>query len=508
MWLSEHALLLQIQKPFSTMSYIKLSFAFFFIASAALAQEIVSSHGMKKPNSRGFNVFFNDADSLLNVLFIEKKEITSLKYNKSKDRVAQKVFETEKRRKYKEHLGHVLNNNGNLNMYFTNSRKRGLMLAVLDTQNDTFTYQDMDIDFDRQSYLYSVAHDNKFYILTIDTQVNLILHEIDGTNHGFTKFPVSELKYKTSPTDQEGFISKALKTGFNGSVGDSKLVALEENLPNSIELVSNESKLIKRDDKLFIIVDLDDTRTDVLEISLENKKLAVRSFDQPLERFEDLGGIKSNSYLHENKIYQVAVSNDQLVLDIKNYDTAESIKSFEVNRDDKDIPFKNTPIIQLGGAYEDYRELDRTRQLLRKMSNSFPGVAVYRYNDQLEITVGGSKEVQNAGVGFGMAFGAMGGAMSVGGVNVDIGFQPFYNPYFMSYDMGVKSKSTFIVGLFNNDINHMIGDIPGNIWDRLETFTEDLNPYMENIIPREDHILYSYYDKKAREYKLVRFDRQ
>ena len=461
---------------------------------------------MKKPNSRGFNVFFHDADSLLNVLFIEKREITRLQYNKSKDRVAQKVLETEKRRKYKEHLGHVLDDNGNLNMYFTNSRKRGLLLAVLDTQNNTFIYQDLDIDFDKQSYLYSVAHDNKFYVLTIDTQVNLILHEIDGINHDFTKFPVSELRYKTSPTDQEGFISKALKRGFNGSVGDSKLVALEENLPNSIELVSNESKVIKRNERLFIMVDLDDTRTDVLEISLVNKKLALRSFDQPLEQFEDLGGIKSNSYLHEDRIYQVAVSIDKLVLDIKNYGTGASIKSFEVNRDDEDISFKNTPIIQLGGAYEDYRELDKTRQLLRKMSNSFPGVAVYRYNEQLEITVGGSKEMPNYGMGGMLMGGVSMGTVNMGGVSVDLGFQPFYNPYFMSYDTGVRSKSTFIIGLFNNDINHMIGEVSDNIWDKLENYTEDLNPYMENIIPHDGYLLYSYYNKKDKQYKLVKFD--
>jgi hypothetical protein len=445
---------------------------------------------------------YQSNDSLLHTLFIDKKSLIKLDYDIYLQVSKETEIELPKRRKFSEVIGQAVTDKDLVHIYHANRRKNEFAILEINPQSNTAELLEIDLVLKKQTFLHGLTYKSQFYILSIDLDAQLILYEFKGTEYTSSSFDASHLKYAPDEMAYTYLINKALKSGSQGSIGVSQLEILEENLPNSIELVSTEGKLIQRDDKLYLIVDLDDRRTDVIEISLTDKTMNITSFDQPYEDFDLTGTVKSNSYLHEDKLYQVMVSQDKMIMSIKDFASKQEIKRFEVYRNDEEISFSNTVITQLGGAYEDYRELSKTKQLLRKMVHSFPGISVHKLDNQLEITVGGSKEVQGD-IGSALILGALSGAVIAGGGGsyMEIG----YNPYFNSYVSGINSKSVYIIGLFNEDLNHMIGEVRTNIWDNIDGFANYLDPYQEDITLYKGDIYYSYYNRDSSTYHLVRF---
>ncbi|MGB5983256.1 MAG: hypothetical protein WBG46_14035 [Nonlabens sp.] len=464
-------------------------------------QEIVSSYSIDKIHRNALPLHYIDNDSLLHSLFLERKELFLFNHDENLQITDHENYEIPKRG-HDNVIGHVFTKDNQVQVFYANNRYNKFEILDIDPMSRNSVIQEVDLKLKKQTFLHGFSYNNHFYFLTIDFNANFVLFEFDGASYTVSSFPASQLKYKESKTARSFFVNEALKSGSQSQTGNATVEILEENLPNSIEQVSTPSKIVKRGDKLFIIVDLDYQRTDIYEISLADKSMRVNSYDQPFSDFDNDSSVKSNSYLHEDKVYQVMVSKEQLVWSVKDYDSKKELKKFTVQRDDDDIPFANTPITQLGGAYDNYRELEKTKQLLRKMSNSVPGISVHRIDGQLEVTIGASKEVMNAGLMIvsGIAAGAAGTVGNGNNFYVDM----TYNPFFTSYYSDVNSKSVYVIGLFNDDINHMIGEISNNAWDKIESYVEDKEPYQEDIFEYRGKIYYSYYNREADQYILIR----
>lgn len=466
------------------------------------AQEVVSTYEIKeKVRNRVQSIQYQSNDSLFHTLLIDKKSLIKLDYDQDLQVTGEHLIEIPKRREYSHTVGQVVTENDLVQIYYANDRNNKFAILEINPQSNTAELREVDLKLKRQTFLHGFTNRSRFYVLSLDLDNNLLLYEFNGTQFTSSSFNVANLEYKNDSRSYTYSIATALKSGLEGSIGDSQLAILEENLPNSIELVASEAKFIKRGERIYISIDLDDKRTDVLEISLIDKTIHIESYNYPQENFDFTDNVKSNSYLHENKLYQLIVSKEAMNLSVTDLATKKEIKRLEVQRDDDLIPFANTPIIQLGGAYDNYRELSSSKKFLRKMVNSFPGISVHRIGNQLEITIGGSKETQgDIGVAILSAV-AVGAVMSSGNADVFVG----YNPFFDSYVSDSNSKSVYVVGLFNDDFNHMIGDISYNVWDNINYFTEPLNPKHENITLYKGAIYYSYYDSGDDNYYLVRF---
>jgi hypothetical protein len=182
------------------------------------------------------------------------------------------------------------------------------------------------------------------------------------------------------------------------------------------------------------------------------------------------------------------------------------IKEYSITKEDS-ITFKNSPIIQEGGVNflgipdkDRIREMEKTTKYLRKISNSDLGISAYKVNDQYNIILGGIKKTTQ-GSGYVSGFGAGIPIASYGAISIS------FNPTFYGYGGYTSTKSTYINCLFNEDFEHQQGEIPKNVYDKVEEFESTLKkPLAKNIFLHKGNIHFGFFDKKDRIYKLYRFE--
>ncbi len=470
-----------------------------------LALVATLSYGQKELSSIAFTPERNASDALIikstgaapQLLVTNKKEIQRFKYNNELTLAARQDFEAPKS-KYSLLAGYEIQQDGTVHLYYSNTRKNKFCMVTLPVEGKKSRIEELDFRLKKETYLHAISHNNKFYILSIDFKSVLKLSEFDAGKETTTEYPLAKIEFEKSRDGSRNYLHQVVKTGGSNAVGTSLVELVDGQSPNSIETASKNNKLYVDNNIMRLVVDRDKERTQVIEISLTNKSLDLKTFEQPMDLMDTSSRIDSNSYLYDDKLFQVLVSKQQLALTVRDYNTGELLKTIELFKD-QDITIANSPIIQEGGDFESYRELEKTSQLLRKMTAATPGVPVYEKNGIYEITLGGSQEIATGGP---MMAGGFGFGGAIGGIIV----AATINPTFGAYNSYTRTKSTYFISLFDQEFNHVAGQVVPNVFDQIRDYTEDKNATIETLERYQGNFIYGYYDKNENQYKLVQFD--
>jgi len=187
---------------------------------------------------------------------------------------------------------------------------------------------------------------------------------------------------------------------------------------------------------------------------------------------------KTNSFLKDNSLYQLAVTVDELKYQVIDVETKEILHQLQVGR--------------RGGEFNKRRELDKTSQFLRKISNGNAGLAVYEKDDLTIVTLGSAIKIRGNYAGLGI----MGGGFVAGAIT---GLANLYFSY-------TRTKSVRLSCLFNTNYQHVEGEVPVNVFDKITTYTDDIQ-YINapHLFHHKDNYIYRHYDKETHAYKLVKF---
>ncbi|MFD2563844.1 hypothetical protein [Aquimarina rubra] len=414
--------------------------------------------------------------------------------------------------KYKYILGYNVVGN-TYSIFFSDSwsTKFGVQTFDFDTKTAKNTFLDFKIKGEK--YVESVVYNNKIYLITItkrSSDLNIYTFDKQFTP---TKNTVSlkELEYPNPGSRNHTITAYYLMLSDAGGMSRSviDIEKIEGSNPNVIETTSKENKLYQFSNQLVFSFDYNHKKTQLCFIDLETFEAVVKSYDKPSKTEE--GYRKSNSYIFDNKLFQIASSNQKMKFTVLDLETEKIIKEYKVTKEDT-IRFKNSPIIQEGGGIlpgfseNRVREMEKTSKYLRKISSSDLGISVYKVDNEYNIVLGGTKEITTsngyAGMnGFSGGFG-MGGTVG-GSTGVWIGF----NPTFYNYGSYTTTKSTYINCLFDNNFNHIQGDIQKNGYDRLFEFEDnlDIKTKAVNIFLHKDRLHYGFFDPKKRTYELYSF---
>ena len=176
----------------------------------------------------------------------------------------------------------------------------------------------------------------------------------------------------------------------------------------------------------------------------------------------------------------------------------KSFKAYDVrattpNPLNEEIAWKNTPIVQEGSYYhKGPRELARTRQLIRKMVRGHAVLMASREDSaRVGITIGAWQQMSSGGPGFGV-----GTMMMAGSVPVFVSTGVFFR------NNSVRS-SRFKVLLDSTSLEHVPGEITGDIGDMIERYTDGISipPEGENLFVNAGAFVYAYYNRD--EHKLM-----
>ncbi len=414
-------------------------------------------------------------------------------------------------------------------LFFSNLEFNKLATLKIDKSDYVVEKEIKKFSIPKEKVVQSIAQDNKFYIITVkkySSEVNI--HEfkadLNFTSHKVT-FP--EIGKKNVDTDKTIRVSRLLlgsrfkhiREALSTKKKETKLPIQKINKenPNSIAVVSDPSKLYSVKNGMIFTFDNDPDFTQIIKLNTLSYKLDTLKLAKPKLGQE---ARSHNSYIYDDKIMQVSVNLEHFLLDIKNLNSGKSIVKYGLNSNDS-IYFKNSPIILDGGLHaftvNKHKEFEKTSKFLRILSNSNVGVSLYQLaGGRFQMKVGSSKEKTHTDavsiVSFGGPVGSVfGGALAVG-----------FNASLNVYSSVKYSKSTYFNAYLNNELEHIKGDMPRDLFEEIKEFEnklegvirkEDNSFYfgditytaLKNVFKENEKFYYCYLDSKNHNYHIVEF---
>ncbi len=403
--------------------------------------------------------------------------------------------------RYDEIIGHTIKGK-EITLFLKSSNNKKFGSILFDFENSKTKETKFDFKLRKENFVQTYSKDERFYLITSQKRTSDI--------HVYTFENGKKVSKKTLSFADKNIINSGSKEAtlhdlMNTSVGigsNIKVIKIDEHTPNSIEATGDASKLYTRDGSFLLTFDKNKKITYLIEVFLPDLSASFSQVEKPQLSENDFYD-KSNSFVYEDKIFQIIASNSQMKFSAKDLKSKKELKAITLNKEE-DILFKNTPIIQEGGVYnkDRVREMEKTSKFLRKISADKIGLAVKPTNSGYQITMGGTKEL-NAGGGA-MMMPGFGGAVPVASFGA---MSMSFNPTFFAYNSYTSTKSTRIESLFDNNFSHVSGEIEENAFDKIKTFAdEQKNKKAENVFKYKNGYLYGNYNSKENVYELTYFE--
>ncbi|MDN3491745.1 hypothetical protein [Winogradskyella bathintestinalis] len=379
-------------------------------------------------------------------------------------------------------------------LFFKNDNETKYSALTLNFETSVAQFSDkMEISLKSEKVIATFEYNSKIHVLTtLRKSSKLKIYQLEN----FEKFTAETFDFSNIDFVTFRGFDTSLNEILKGPNADPRAAMINHGEPTSLEMVTPYNKIYLNKDKLILTNDVDDLFTNVISINLETKGKSYHKFPKPSFEKRDRGS-KSNSYVLDHYLFNMYVSKEKLDFSVYDMTTKALVKNIVIS--DKDsIAFKNSPIILEGGDFQSYRELDRTKQFMRKVSNSNPGISVYKKNGIYVVTLGCSETTTTSAFAVFYAGGAVGGILV--GITSSI-----LTTSFLTY---TKTKSTRIECLFDNNLNSIEGTIPDNDFNIINAYTEskpDVNFEFESILKIDNKYVLGYFDKNAEAYKYIRF---
>ncbi len=459
----------------------------------------------------------NNEKQDISLFLLDNSEIKGLKINTS--HALTDSFTTEKPdKKYKELLGHSTNNEGN-HLFFTNEKKKEFYVKTISISNKKGTGKPVPLKLKKEKFLETISYKNKFYLLSIIKKTSRIkIYVFEGNSLARTEqLDFSEYQFSnTGYTSLYGILLDESNTPVQLNL---KIHKIDNSNPNPLDLTTKENKLYYNDNKIVITLDNNLENTKVITISLEDFSSKVEFYDQITIESKNSNRVKSNSYLFSDHLYQIKGSKEKLCFRILDIENGFIIKTYCV-KENENIDFRNTPLIQEGGTVffmqDSEKELTKTKQVLRKIAAGDIGITAMLSGNNVELTIGGYKEVTRSGGAPGMMMNSPGMMMSSPGIAVSIpngtvtpSLTYHYNPTMYGYNTYTDTRAVYFKSLFDRaGFNHVSGEVSESVYDKIKNYEEDNDEGMssETIFKVDDYYVFGYYKKWDKKYYLVKFE--
>ena len=442
----------------------------------------------------------NQKNDHISLFFMNTKQVYGYLLNDDFN-VIKKLSSEDRRRKYNTIIGYSVKDSLNYNLYLTNNNNNKFASINFSFDTGNSVLSEFNLQSPKEKFVQTVTIKNSCYLIAILSESSVFkIYKLDGVNAPKPYSIDLKNEFFLGRDNDKASLYSLFKIKSNGTYVEIETNKIEEDVPNSIEVVSEEKKLYVRDNKIVFTFDNNRDVTQILTINPVDYSYSIESIPKPLLKVKSHQK-KSNSFISEDKIFTIASTNDSLALRIQDFKSRALLKELTVSKEDS-ITFKNTPIIQEGGVYDNYRELESSQKFLRKLTSADLGVSVYMQNDEYLITIGSKKEIKTGGGGMMMPMGGFGGfpIASFGSVNV------FFNPTYFAYNSYFNTKSVHIKSLFDLNFNHIKGTVEDNFFDKIENHSEpESSSEGKTIFKYKDYFVLGNYIPKTRTYTLKRF---
>lgn len=380
--------------------------------------------------------------------------------------------------------------NGHIYLFLNNGMKPGLHSWAFQLHDRSLTEHTIPFAIKDEKIVQRLSSNNYFFYFTVSKKSSeFVIYKFNDETQ------LDTLRYQISPA-----LMLAIRRKSNQFFGTPPVNIEKTDMEGEcdINLAQCPNKIYVRNDTLYLLINNNNALTSIVSFDLKTNQLDQRFIHHDQEGDYPLIQVY-NSFLMRDKLYYAAASESNLLIQVVDFYSGKIEKEFKA-AGEEEIAFKNTSITQEGGAFNNTRELGKTRQLLRKMANG--NIVITATPDDLhnrvEILVGSYKEIKNnSGGGMWIAGGGMIGA------GISMAFIPTGG---FTRDSWTKS-ARFKMLLDAKTFEHFDGEIPPSINDRIKDYTRLIRipGEGENLFVINGQYCYAYYDKELRELNLVQF---
>ncbi|MBZ4035649.1 hypothetical protein K6T82_12785 [Flavobacterium sp. 17A] len=460
---------------------MKQIFLFFFLlfSTVLLSQTVLTSYPVDFKNKKEQSAILNAENSVTHEIFAfiaTPDSLSILKYN-SAIFLKEKITTSRKFVEDKSLIGYSFSEDGNPTLYWFSAVEKSIVLIKYYLENNTNRALKFQIPLDEKSLLTYYQKDNNFYILMKDRKKQ-------GLTVFIFKNGIAEEKF----LDFSPFVFRDRKTqqkSFNQILMENPIEKMDAGEYNPLFKVSAKSKLYTLPNRLILTLDQSLRKTQLFDINLENLEIKEKTFLQPVPQKNPK---RTNSYYHENKLYQICVNSDQLLFDIKDYESGESVKTFSVSKKDT-IQFKNSPLLlQINDRKP--KELKNTAKFLQSLSSTDVGISVFKNRQNLFFTLGGT--------------GIESKSISINPFSLmDDFYGDFASPNYYNLD---TYYSVFFESVWTKKLETTNQNQEPLAADKIYSFINSRKEvFLPNILKLNHYSILGYYDLYSKEYVLRKF---
>lgn len=362
----------------------KLLLFFLLIYNSLLfGQTVLNSYPLDFKRSDPNNQILNVEDTTTNDVFVfatNTQNITILKYNsalflKNDFTVPRTNLED------KSIIGYSFSEDGNPTLYWATEDYRSIFVIKYYLENKTYKVLSFKFPYLSQYIVTTFQKNNLFYILSKEVaQPELIVYAFKNGTVEEKPFDFSDFTFQNRKTQV---------LTFNQVIAENPIEKMESDDYNPLDKSAKKSKIYMQNEHLILTLDHNQKNTQVFDINLENNDIKEKNFPQSVIQSPKKS---SNSFFYNDKLYQINASEADIIFDIKDYNSGETIKSFKASKNDT-IRFKSSPLLTQRENQKP-TEIKKTSKFLQRLSFLDTGISVFKNNQNTLITLGGVPKME------------------------------------------------------------------------------------------------------------------
>jgi hypothetical protein len=430
---------------------------------------------LNKPLENG--QILNIEDVKTNDIYVfaaDDKYINILKYNKYLF-LTNQYTDSIKSAENRSIIGHSISDDGNPILYWATENLRNIRIIKYYLGTKASKALNFDLPLNNEYIITSFQKNNAFYILSKETsKQHLLLYEFNNGNCEVKMFDLSSIPFQND---------NGQKLAFSTVIRYFPIEKMDTDNFNTLDKTSSKSKMYVLDGHILLTFDYSLKKTQVLNLNLETLDVTEKNFDQPVSKKPSK---TSNSFFYENKLLQIEVNNEELLLDIKDFDSGTTLKSVAVSKNDT-IRFKNSPLY-LQISDKNPQEIKTTGKFLKQLSGLNAGISAFKNMKNTFISLGGFAEYEVSNYSYGQN-NFFGDFNDLGG----------YSQY--------TSKLVFFDSMLNPDLEFVSNKQTGPLAiDNLFYYLSiNKSISLQNILKLKDYYILGYYDQNSKQYIMRKF---
>ena len=420
--------------------------------------------------------FVDDKTNEIYTFIADKETVTGIKFNSAV--FISDTLSASKPFNYHNIIGYSFSKNNTPVLHWITEDNKKIKSIEYNFSLAPKNYSATEITIADESIVLSFSNKGVFYLLTDNNKNDFKLYEF-GSENSNTTLQLGAFDFSNSKNE---------KIKISQVFNENPLVRIESDFYNPLMVTAEKVKLYLENDKVIFTFDLNTSKTELLEIDLNSKLISKKEFAQSKMNTD---ANQSNSFYLDGTLFQVQSNEKQLDLSIVDYDSNAIIKHYSLSEKNNSFTYSSFLI-----QSEQYKPetIGKLKRFLRKIDNSNLAFSIYHFGGTYLASFGSNKSTASDG-GIALGIGVGLGSVLAGGEFVYIGdvigerTQSVYLDFNCTADFEIiPSKSlvlaTSIISGFLSDKNNI---------QLYQTFRY------------RDYFVLSYYDKKAQEILLYKF---